>query len=127
MTHIHATHRHSQRTLMPFILVAGPLLSALTLTAVGYVMFRTQAMAGAAGQSTTAILSGPLEYTVILALAGALVSLLMAALGLTLYGRARKATDAKDQALAESVKGLAALERIMLRIVERGERREAAA
>lgn len=127
MTHVRAPQRHSQRTLMPFILVVGPLLSALTLTAVGYVMFRAQATAGATGQSATEILFGPLEYTVILALAGALVSLVMAALGLALYGKARKATDAKELALSEGLEGLAALERIMLRIVERGERREAAA
>lgn len=122
-----ATSRRAPRALTPFIVVVGPLLCALSLTALGYVMFRAQAVADTSGQSTMATLSGPLEYTVILALAGALVSLLMALLGLALYGKARKATEARESALAEGIERLTALDRITRRIAERGERREAAA
>jgi membrane protein implicated in regulation of membrane protease activity len=119
--------RRASRTLMPLIVVVGPLLSALTLTALGYVMFRSQAAAGAPGPGLASTFSGPLEYTVILALAGALVTLLVAMLGLALYGRERKGEEARRQALAEGIDRVAELERITRRIAERGERREAAA
>ncbi len=127
MPHTRVPSQRAPHTLIPLIVVLGPLLCALTLTALGYVMFRAQASAGATSQSATATLSSPLEYTVILALAGALVSLLMAMLGLALYSRARRGAEAREKALAEGLDRLAALDRIIQRIAERGEWREAAA
>lgn len=115
-----ARGQRAQRVLTPLIIALGPLLSAAVLTALAFYMFRSDQGAAFKGLN-------PLENTVILALAGALIALLMAALGLALYNSARKAQNARDEALAEGLTRLARIDSLVRRIGQRGEWREAAA
>jgi hypothetical protein len=108
---------------MPLIVAIGPLICALTLTTLAFFMFQAQTSRGAQAPSGLE----PLEYTVILALSGALIALLMGALGLNLHNRARKAQEMRDEALAEGLARVERIESLVKRVSQRGEWREAAA
>jgi hypothetical protein len=108
------------RTFIPLLVMTGPLLCAAALTGLGYMMFRMQAGA------TPGVID-PLEYTVILALEGALASLVLGVLGMLAYNRSRVGIEAREQALTEGMERLAAVDEIARRVAHRGERREAVA
>lgn len=127
MPHARTSHSRAPRTLVPLIVSLGPLLCTLALSALGYVLFRAQAQASSVGRGPIAGLSGPLEYTIVLALAGALVSLLTAMLGLALYGRSQKRARAAERALAEATVGAEAIAAVARRVAEHGARRDAVA
>lgn len=127
MPHARSSRPRAPRTVVPLIVSLGPLLTALTLSALGYALFRTQAGAGPAVQGPVAGISAPLEYTIVLGLAGALVSLLMAMLGLTLYGRSQKGARAAERAIEEAAEGAEAITAVAQRIAEQGARRDMAA
>lgn len=112
----------ASRTFLPVLMMVGPLLCAVALTGLGYLMFRAQAAASASGSNSP--FSSPLAYTVILALAGALMALLFGGLGLMVYNRSRAGIEAREQALAESMERMTAVDQIARRIALRGERRE---
>jgi hypothetical protein len=116
---------HTPRALTPVIVAIGPLICAVTLTTLAFFMFQAQAGASRRGQLSAQF--SPLEYTVILALAGALVALLMASLGLALHNRARKAQEMRGEALNEGLSRLGRIDDLARRIEQRGEWREEAA
>jgi hypothetical protein len=122
MTRSGAPRPGATRTFLPVLVMVGPLLCATALTGLGYLMFRAQADAATSG--VTSPFSSPLAYTVILALAGALLALVFGGLGLMLYNRSRMGIEAREQALAEGMERLATVDQIARRIALRGERRE---
>lgn len=126
MPHSRSTRSRSQRSLTPFVIALGPLVCALALSAVGYALFRQEAQVGAVTRGSSVALSGPMEYTIILALAGALISLLVALVGFILYGRERTAAKATDLALAEVAERAEALNHVARRMAEHGAQRETA-
>lgn len=123
MPRARASLQRAPRALTPLAVAIGPLICAVTLTALAFFMFKAQVEATHQASFNLT----PLEYTVILALAGALIALLMGALGLTLHNRARRAQEIRDEALAEGLARLARIEELAKRIGQRGEWREAAA
>ena len=127
MPHTPPSHSRAPRSYVPLIVCLGPLLCTAALSALGYMLFRAQAEASVVGRGSIAGLSGPLEYTIVLALAGALLSLLMAMLGLALYGRSQKTTRAAEHALAEAAVGAEAIAAVARRVAEHGARRDVVA
>ncbi|HEX9035533.1 MAG TPA: hypothetical protein VF808_00925 [Ktedonobacterales bacterium] len=112
------------RTLLPILIVAGPLACAAALTTLGYVLFKNQAVAATQASGSHGALSGPLEYTIILALAGLLASLVLGVVGLMLYNKSRSGIETREAALADGMERLVTVDLIAQRIARRGERRE---
>jgi hypothetical protein len=127
MPHARSSHQRAPRSFVPLIVGLGPLLCTAALSALGYMLFRAQAATSFVGRGSIAGLSGPLEYTIVLALAGALVSLLAAMLGLALYGRSQKSARAAERALAEAAVGAEAIAAVARRVAEHGARRDTVA